>query len=61
MTQINKSSFKLVFLVQNVLGVDRRPLQNVDISTDTMFYTQNIQMAPERYSIKYFTVTTTFS
>ena len=35
-----------------------RPLQNVDTNTDTGFYTQNIELAPEQYSIKYFTVDT---
>ena len=37
-----------------------RPLQNVVSNTDTRFYTQNIKVAPEQYSIKYFTVNTIF-
>ena len=30
------------------------PLQNVDNNTDTGFYTQNIQLAPEQYSMECF-------
>ena len=34
------------------------PLQNVGTNTDTGFYTQNIQLAPEQYSMECFTVDT---